>query len=835
MKDPSIFKDNPFYSIPLTNEAFFKSFFEIINEEFTLQNSKQLLKIISFEVVIEEKFVEFLIDYKASYDKLKKPFIKQEYTDFILKKEATLKLFFKYLKEYISTCAKTIYEPFYLIQIYENCSICDILSITGDFSLKFDILFTLSKFPGSKFYLSDPQNPTKSHFNNLFDFLSLYGDIEELLWADFWKKQGPLEIIKKEIFLVFDEKSNFLRLDIEKTKNKLILNLNEEIENSSKKIQENNDMFRSPSNFVYFIEEKIKISHPEVKVEVKLTEEIKLIVDLFYLNDNDNSKNNLIYFYFITFLCDNIMNSSKSYIFNYIYFICLDRGVDLKRLLSRNYNKKIMANSFLCDLSHFITNNFVDEFILFDYLLILNFANNFESVYNEQFRNSQDFGKFEKKTLDLIENFNFSNFSDSNFKANEADIYAQYSRKFLVIFIEIAEKSIFLSEKKFDIKSLNLSIQRYQSYIEKNMEPIFDNPQLLLTHKKFYYFFLGNMVNPLRNYREPTEKLYKLMEKFFKILFDLADNNSIKSENEMHSLGKLIQAIFDNLITDDNALRKLGFCENLVKNGTMKNLEDLIIYKNSILALMIYNKILFMYFNLDPLFNQFRKTIGHDRLMTLSETVFFKMQNLEFDVGSFLKPILRCCQDDRFLKYYLTRYFILKLNKIVYGSEDIVTYTSINVVFRHFETIAQENEKNLKIHLENERKIFFSALEEQNPRKIKIINEYFKQINSTLFHNTLELTTSLTKNEKINEFSHSFSVCMIRTLISLFDPLNNQKGEENILNLKLIEFVNLKILIRESDGKVLTFIDLMTNFAAEKIDFLEKSKIYKKCKKKHHL
>ena len=93
----------------------------------------------------------------------------------------------------------------------------------------------------------------------------------------------------------------------------------------------------------------------------------------------------------------------------------------------------------------------------------------------------------------------------------------------------------------------------------------------------------------------------------------------------------------------------------------------------------------------------------------------------------------------------------------------------------------------------------------------------------------------MTKNEKINEFSHSFSVCMIRTLISLFDPLNNQKGEENILNLKLIEFVNLKILIRESDGKVLTFIDLMTNFAAEKIDFLEKSKIYKKCKKKHHL
>ena len=158
----------------------------------------------AFEDLIEQKFIEFLKDYKLSFEKLKRPFETKEYEDFIKEKETLLKLYFRHLKEYILKLSiQTVvmnFELSYLMKSYENSTICDILTITEDFMLKYDICFVFHIMQGNNFYQKEPLDPKSTHFQTFYDFLSLYADASSLKWMDFFNKEDLFSMNKKPIF-----------------------------------------------------------------------------------------------------------------------------------------------------------------------------------------------------------------------------------------------------------------------------------------------------------------------------------------------------------------------------------------------------------------------------------------------------------------------------------------------------------------------------------------------------------------------------------------------------------------------------------------------------------
>ena len=310
VKSPEIFKELPYQS--LSNEDFFKIFTDLVRKEFSIPTHEAFLQILSFETLIQEKFIEFLKDYKLSFENLPKPLSQIKYQEFIRYKEGPLKIFFKCLKEYIwklQTYSKIIrYELHWITKNYDDCNICDVLGRTEDFCLKFDILFVLQQFDGTAFFSEDPPKANETHFlQKLWDFLYLYADSSEMKWADFSKKEG-FKFEKKPRFLKIGAVNNGLLS--ENPDNLENIDLEQEFIDFNNLMDEQRWRERGPNEFIQFLVEK---GHGNLSFKTR--EEIKLAMSLFYYKEHNQSQIGLDYICLASYLCYNIMNSRKFYLF----------------------------------------------------------------------------------------------------------------------------------------------------------------------------------------------------------------------------------------------------------------------------------------------------------------------------------------------------------------------------------------------------------------------------------------------------------------------------------------------------------------------------------------
>ena len=254
----------------------------------------------SFESLIQEKFIEFLNDFKFSFEN-------QQKTIFPSEQEAKIKLFFKFLKEYIWKLKKygsiASFELQWLIQDYEGFSICDILAISDDFALKYDILYLLWKFNGNTFINDKPPNPKSSHFQKLWEYLFLYADASRFKWV---------EECKKPIFVIIDNETNGIFLS-ENSENEEAINLEHEFQDFSEFLKKNIYFKQSPNDFVRYLLEKGKY-----QLSFKVREEIKMAITLYY---SDDAKQRLLghdYFGLASYLSSEILKSRNSLFYNII-------------------------------------------------------------------------------------------------------------------------------------------------------------------------------------------------------------------------------------------------------------------------------------------------------------------------------------------------------------------------------------------------------------------------------------------------------------------------------------------------------------------------------------
>ena len=263
----------------------------------------------SFETLIQEKFVEFLKDYKVSFGNLPKPLSQENYQEFVRQKEGPLKRFFKCLKEYIWKLQKygniISYELQWVTKKYDECSICDVLAISEDFCLMYDILFVLWKFDGNGFFLVDPPKAKETHFQKLWDFLLLFAGSSGLKWADFSKKEG-FKFEKKPRFLIIGEENDGLLC--ENPKNKKALDLEQEFTDFNNIFEEKKATERGSNIFIHFLIEKGK-----VRLRFKTKVEIKLAMNLFYYEDPKQNQLCKEFICLASYLCWDIIRSRNYY------------------------------------------------------------------------------------------------------------------------------------------------------------------------------------------------------------------------------------------------------------------------------------------------------------------------------------------------------------------------------------------------------------------------------------------------------------------------------------------------------------------------------------------
>jgi len=311
----------PILSNPISNEEFFKIFSDLNREEFNIPTAQAFLKLIAFEGLIEEKFIEFIKDYKIGFEKLQRPLMTGEYATFIQEKESPLKLYFQYLKEYLwkLTTQTTItnYLLAYLMKSYDDCSICDIFAITEDFSMKFNICYILNKMQKD----INPNEMTTLQRDLLSDILFLYSSTSELKWMDFSSGDNPFDLKFRPKFLTI-EKNNNVKVCAEVNNECFALDLEKEFVNYSLICQENQKFRWSPIPFQEYIADILGDKYKDLELNFMLMEEIKLI-STFILFEDIKSKETQMelntkwgYFILVSFLCNELMNSSKKLIFS---------------------------------------------------------------------------------------------------------------------------------------------------------------------------------------------------------------------------------------------------------------------------------------------------------------------------------------------------------------------------------------------------------------------------------------------------------------------------------------------------------------------------------------
>ena len=280
------------------------------------------MKILAFEELIEKTYITLLKDYKYSFDNLKRPFINEEYSYFLEKKEKPLKIYFQLLKEYIFKLQTTTnvqnIKFYYLIRNYENCSICDILTTTNDFSLKFNILYLLNKDASDNlFETASVENLNSTHYQILYEFLFVYSDPLHLKFLDFHLK-NRLNLIKEKpkYLAVIDNEIQFIYInDCNQVDIETRFDLEEQFLNFKKIYQNDKDenLHLNPQAFKEFLDSVIKKKYPAINIDCKILEEIKVFFFIFHCTDG-NYKVNLEYFFLVCCMCENNISLSKYFI-----------------------------------------------------------------------------------------------------------------------------------------------------------------------------------------------------------------------------------------------------------------------------------------------------------------------------------------------------------------------------------------------------------------------------------------------------------------------------------------------------------------------------------------
>ena len=303
---------------PQNDDDFFKKLNQICFSEFPMSQPGDLLDFVYLEVLLEKKFIEFLTNYKKTFDTLQRPFRKEEYVKFIETREKPLKTYFQYLKVYLQKWLPysegTYYELYFLTKEYDGCSICDIFTISDDYSLKYHVFVALFRIQAKNFYEIEPKDQKTTHYRRIYDCLSFYANVcdEKKEWLDFeelYSADTSKRNVKILKILINEEEKNFKNID-----------LFSEFQNYSK-IMSENEYLISPTGFSEFLIKNLNEGNPKLKIDFKIKETIKMVASFFFLDDfssidtNQEFKNNLFYFYLTCFIVQEI---AKTRIFNFL-------------------------------------------------------------------------------------------------------------------------------------------------------------------------------------------------------------------------------------------------------------------------------------------------------------------------------------------------------------------------------------------------------------------------------------------------------------------------------------------------------------------------------------
>lgn len=771
----------------------------------------------TFETLIQEKFIEFLKDYKVSFENLPKPLSQERYQEFIKQKEGPLKRLFKCLKEYIWKLQKygniISYELHWVTKNYDDCSICDVLAISEDFCLMYDILFVLWKFDGNGFFLVDPPKAKETHFQKLWDFLFLYADSSGLKWVDLSKKEG-YKFEKKPRFLIIGEETNGLLC--EEPENKEALDLEQEFTVFNKIFEENKSQEKGPNEFIHFLVEKGKVS-----LCYKTKAEIKIAMNMFYYEDPKQSQIGKEFLCLASYLCWDIIRSRNyynlfliSFYFNYFSFLInfnrknptyfLARGNSLKRVLAeRNPSYKI-PNSQLIIHELGLLGFVFESPLVFDYLQILSNMSYGDIFPEKVYRRTPLFGKIEEKLMNYAIGMDFNKMGDNILDFYRVDVSISFLKNHINPFMDFASKEAFLSDQGVDIANLERISNRFLEYTDNQVERAIKNPDILLENKRFFWLLFQQVAFNEKTIRDKRKKdVAKLAFDLAKILVALAEDDKVKDYHDMLSMENIISVLTD-FLTDD----RLEFLESILKAGLISKLEKLILKNHSQFAAILYYRYLLSYYSVEQKLRAFGSALtSHEGLLQLVESIVIEQRNLRSDPTQFFHQFMGNDKfktpelQERVKKFFLTRFFVMKSNRAGYSNyEDAALKRfALEETFDQLESIAKENNKNIITHLDITRKVYLDAIKEGNRRKINVISEFCTQINQVLFTETINLFMTMKKDYGLDFYPLEFVKSMIKACALLYSPLNGTILKPNNLASVVNTFSSQFISISPTD------------------------------------
>lgn len=257
-----------------------------------------------------------LKDYKNSYDKLKRPFLKNDYYQFLKEKEEPIKFFFQYLKEFVVKCLTASpllgLDLSFLVKSDEDCSFFDILRITNDYSLKFNIFYLFVKMQNPFFFEKvSPSSIKNTYLEFFYDFIILYSDDKHMKWMNFNGKQENFSFLEYQPRIVALQKNKEIRLadkDFkEENGEKKLFDLEEIYKKYLESIEKDKLLLPNPNGFIEFLLNEAANLYPDLNLSYKHQEEIKLAINFFYFGNFNNpkdldEKNNKFYFFLFCFI-----------------------------------------------------------------------------------------------------------------------------------------------------------------------------------------------------------------------------------------------------------------------------------------------------------------------------------------------------------------------------------------------------------------------------------------------------------------------------------------------------------------------------------------------------
>ena len=730
----------------------------------------------------------FLIDYKNSYENLQRPFLIAEYENFIKKKETPLKDFFQLLKEYLEkwvySTHYTHFELFYLMKEYNGCSICDIFTITENFSLKFNILYALFKMKGNKFYEKDPKTPISPHFQNLYDILEFYNDFcqtGDFLNFNYFDDKSLIEKCKSYyIKKVGDE----VKITETPSSKDFQLDLFKEFEKYIEKTKQNENLLINYNGFIEYIKEKV--SAKSTKWNFQTSETLKIISIFIYFREN--RKNDLFYFYLSSFLAQFMSTSGKHFHYlNEKFIKFIEKAMNLKILLQEDDFAEHDFKGLLRKLGLFAQIKLKDEVFYIDYINMITLFS-YDEIFEEgEYRNTPDFGKVEAGLFMILETFDHSR--EVSNKCLQFYVFNNHV-KFLGFFNSFMEFADTKKHKHYNSDSnfLSKTIGKCYQFLSNLLIKIEQNPEFLIENSQFLTILLPNVVMKSRGL---SATLMKLTRKFLDVMMKI-----VETKESDYFLERLIYVFFGFFYTNDTQNQALNLYSYITQQGFLIKIERIILEKPSPLALIIFFNIANLHFVIYPNISNNNKDFN-EKSLKVCQKVFFAMNlmNIKYDPLCLLKNSLKSPIFSYVLQYIYKEKlldFRLEISKKTNNYKEKASISEKVELFHSLEIILTEELRKLIDVIENSKQM---ALKSQTEGNSNVFSRYYNEIFASLITENLNFLKYFKKEYGVHIFPENFNKILNEICLALYNPLINKidKGDIRSFSFLALNMANLTI------------------------------------------